>query len=101
MPAVIIGYARVSSDDQNIDLQPNALTQAGCTRLSDDRSGRPQGGADGFRTCPGGVTQRQSSRRMTARPARPLNVGSVSPTGSWPLLMIGFGPVSQPRSEAS
>jgi DNA invertase Pin-like site-specific DNA recombinase len=34
MSAAIISYARVSTDDQNLDLQRDALTRAGCTRLS-------------------------------------------------------------------
>src|SRR4051794_23662136 len=33
MSAAIIGYVRVSTDDQNLDLQRDALTRAGCTRL--------------------------------------------------------------------
>ena len=28
-----IGYTRVSSDDQSLDLQRNALRQAGCERV--------------------------------------------------------------------
>jgi len=36
-----IGYARVSSDDQNLDLQRDALNQAGCERLYEEKeSGR-------------------------------------------------------------
>jgi DNA invertase Pin-like site-specific DNA recombinase len=37
MTAVVIGYARVSTEDQNLDLQRDALTRAGCTRIYEDR----------------------------------------------------------------
>jgi DNA invertase Pin-like site-specific DNA recombinase len=33
---VIIGYARVSTDDQNLDLQRDALLQEGCTKIYED-----------------------------------------------------------------
>jgi DNA invertase Pin-like site-specific DNA recombinase len=44
---VLVGYCRVSTADQNLDLQTDALQQAGCARLfSDTASGaltqRPQ-----------------------------------------------------------
>ena len=35
---MLIGYARVSSDDQNLNLQKDALTRAGCERILEDRS---------------------------------------------------------------
>ena len=43
---MLIGYARVSTQDQNLDLQQEALTQAGCQKLFEDkmsgtRSDRP------------------------------------------------------------
>lgn len=34
---MLIGYARVSTDDQNLDLQKDALTQAGCEKILEDR----------------------------------------------------------------
>ena len=34
---MLIGYARVSTDDQNLDLQKDALTQLGCNRIMEDR----------------------------------------------------------------
>ncbi len=35
---MLIGYARISTDDQNLDLQQDALTRAGCERLFEDRA---------------------------------------------------------------
>jgi len=34
---MLIGYARVSTDDQNLDLQRDALHQAGCDKIYTDR----------------------------------------------------------------
>lgn len=33
---MLVGYARVSTDDQNLNLQKDALSEAGCTRVFED-----------------------------------------------------------------
>ena len=34
---MLVGYARVSTDDQNLTLQRTALKQAGCKRLYEEK----------------------------------------------------------------
>lgn len=54
--SLLIGYARVSTDDQRLDLQRDALEAAGCHRIFEDR-------ASGARSDRPGLTQALSHLR--------------------------------------
>ena len=46
---MLIGYARVSSDDQNLNLQKDALTRTGCERILEDRQSGAKADRAGLR----------------------------------------------------
>src|SRR5258706_5802433 len=46
-----IGYARVSTDDQNLDLQRDALARAGCARIYEETAGGKSIGRSELEHC--------------------------------------------------
>ena len=48
---MLIGYARVSTDDQNLDLQKDALTRAGCEKILEDRQSGAKAERAGLKTA--------------------------------------------------
>lgn len=50
---MLIGYARVSTDDQTLDLQRDALSAAGCERVYEDKAGGAKADRPGLKEALG------------------------------------------------
>jgi DNA invertase Pin-like site-specific DNA recombinase len=76
---MLLGYARVSTLDQNLDLQLDALKQAGCERMFTDQ-------ASGSRTDRRGLAEAQSHLRE----GDTLVVWKLDRLGRTVLQLVGF-----------
>lgn len=54
---MLIGYVRVSTNDQNTDLQRNALNCAGCERIFEDKISGTKSDRPGLKNCLGHYRQ--------------------------------------------
>jgi predicted site-specific integrase-resolvase len=73
---MLMGYARVSTDDQSLDLQLNALNQAGCKRVFTDKASGTQKNRPGLtlsdplvldaclRQMPTNTTKKQTNKEI-------------------------------------
>ena len=69
---MLIGYARVSTADQKLDLQNDALTEAGCEQIFTDTAGGAGAERTGLEQALGLRPQGGHPRRLEARPPRPV-----------------------------
>jgi len=62
---MLIGYARVSTQDQTLDLQSDALQKAGCTKIFTDTANGAKAERTGLQEALAFVEQRWSFQATT------------------------------------
>jgi Resolvase, N terminal domain len=68
---MLIGYARVSTQDQNLELQTEALIKIGCTKVFKDKISGSRAERPGLGQGPRSPSQGRHPRRLEAGSARP------------------------------
>jgi DNA invertase Pin-like site-specific DNA recombinase len=83
---MFVGYARVSTTDQTLDLQRDALTKAGCTKIYTDTASGAQAERKGLQEAisyvrAGDTLVVWKLDRLPQRPHQPV-LSALAPAGS-------------------
>jgi hypothetical protein len=74
---MLIGYARVSTDDQNLDLQRDALRLAGCEKIYEDRMSGAKAARPGLNLALEAVFEAWCTKKGTGAAGRSRHRGCV------------------------
>lgn len=69
---MLIGYARVSTDDQHLDLQRDALAKADCERVFEDTASGTKAERTGLTALLATLRRGDTVVIWSTRPARPV-----------------------------
>jgi DNA invertase Pin-like site-specific DNA recombinase len=74
---MLIGYARVSTEDQDLTLQRAALKGAGCQRIYEEKISGAKRARPELNRLLDHLRAGRCGRRFQARPTGPLDAGSL------------------------